>query len=56
MKGLQHFGEKLGANRFFASIQAAFMQCMAVIMVGAISEIVATVPALFGLWTNTSTI
>ena len=56
MKGLQHFGEKLGAMPSFASIQAAFMECMAVIMVGAISTIVASVPVLFGWWTQGSTI
>jgi len=56
MKGLRKFGEKLGANKFFAAIQAAFMQCMAVIMVGAIAEIVATVPALLGAWAQDSTI
>ena len=56
MKGLQHFGEKIGRMPSFASIQAAFMQCMAVIMVGAISTIVASVPVLFGWWEQGSTI
>lgn len=56
MKGLQKFGEKLGSNKAFSSISKSMMGTMAIILVGAIFQIVATIPTLFGWYTTESTI
>ncbi len=56
MKGLQKFGEKLGSNKALSAISKSMMGTMAIILVGAIFQIVATVPTLFGWYTMDSTI
>ncbi len=56
MKGLQKFGEKLGSNKAFSAISKSMMGTMAIILVGAIFQIVATVPTLFGWYTMDSAI
>jgi len=56
MKGLQKFGEKLGNNKAFSAISKSMMGTMAIILVGAIFQIVATVPTLFGWYTMDSAI
>lgn len=56
MKGLQKFGEKLGSNKAFSSISKSMMGTMAIILVGAIFQIIATIPTLFGWYTTESTI
>jgi len=56
MKGLQKFGEKLGSNKVFSAISKSMMGTMAIILVGAIFQIVATVPTLFGWYTMDSAI
>ncbi len=53
MKGLQLFGEKLATNKGFSAISKSLMATMALILVGAFFQIVATVPTLFG-WFTTS--
>lgn len=52
MTKLQDFGQKLGANTFLSSIQAAMMSCMAPIMVGAIFSIICAVGPMIGLFQN----
>ncbi len=54
MKGLQKFGEKLGSNKVFSAISKSMMGTMAIILVGAIFQIVATIPTLFGWFTTES--
>ena len=56
MKGLQKFGEKLGNNKAFSAISKSMMGTMAVILVGALFQIVATVPTLFNWYTTESTL
>jgi PTS system cellobiose-specific IIC component len=56
MKWLQKFGEKLGNNKAFSAISKSMMGTMAIILVGAFFQIVATVPTLFGWYTTESTI
>jgi len=53
MKGLQKFGEKLATNKGFSAISKSLMATMALILVGAVFQIVATIPTLFG-WFSTS--
>lgn len=45
---LQNFGQKLGSNKFLSALQAAMMSTMGVIMVGAISTIIASLGSQFG--------
>ncbi len=54
MKWLQKFGEKLGSNKVFSAISKSMMGTMAIILVGAIFQIVATIPTLFGWFTTES--
>jgi len=54
MKGLQKFGEKLGSNKIFSAISKSMMGTMAIILVGAVFQIVATIPTLFGWFTTES--
>lgn len=56
MKWLQKFGEKLGNNKGFSAISKSMMGTMAIILAGAIFQIVATVPTLFGWYTTESAI
>jgi len=56
MTGLRKFGENLASNNVFAAISKAMMGTMALILVGAIFQIVATVPTLFGWFTMESQI
>lgn len=48
---LQDFGQKLGQNKFLTSLQAAMMSLMAVIMIGAVSQIAVSVlgPQIMGV-------
>lgn len=52
MVKLQEFGQKLGSNKFLASLQAGMMSCMAPIMVGAIFSIICAVGPMFHLFEN----
>ena len=52
MKGLQNFGIKLSNSKAFSSISKAMMTTMSIILVGAIFQIVATLPTVFK-WTTT---
>jgi len=54
MKWLQKFGEKLGSSKVFSAISKSMMGTMAIILVGAIFQIVATIPTLFGWFTTES--
>ncbi len=56
MKSLQKFGEKLGNNKAFSAISKSMMGTMAVILVGALFQIIATVPTLLGWYTTESTL
>jgi PTS system cellobiose-specific IIC component len=56
MKGLQRFGEKLGNNKGFSAISKSLMATMALILAGAIFQILATVPTLFQWFTTDSQI
>ena len=56
MKQLQKFSEKLGNNKAFSAISKSMMGTMAIILVGALFQIIATVPTLFGWYTTDSTI
>lgn len=56
MKWLQKLGENLGNNKGFSAISKAMMGTMALILVGAIFQIVATLPTLFGWCTTDSSI
>jgi len=56
MKGLQRLGEKLAANKAFAAISQSFMSLMGIIMVGAVFQILASLPVTFGWWTTADTI
>ncbi len=53
---LQEFGQKLGANKFIAALQAGMMSTMSVLMVGAVCQIIATVGTMLGLFTADSAI
>lgn len=54
MAKLQTFGQKLGSNKFLSSLQGTMMGLMAVIMVGAISQIVCTLgsESMLGFFTT----
>jgi PTS system cellobiose-specific IIC component len=56
MKGLQKFGEKLGSSKVFSAISKSMMGTMAIILVGAVFQIIATIPTLFGWYTTESAI
>jgi len=56
MKGLQKFGEKLASSKVFSAISKSMMGTMAIILVGAVFQIIATIPTLFGWYTTESTI
>lgn len=56
MKWLQSFGEKIATNKGFAAISKAMMGTMAIILVGAFIQIIATIPTLFGWYTLDSQI
>lgn len=47
----QEFGQKLGANRYVAALQAAMQSCMAIIMVGAVFTIICNVGVVLGWFT-----
>ncbi len=53
MKGLRNFGEKFGSNKAFSAISQSMMGLMAIILVGALFQIIATLPTLFN-WTTTN--
>ena len=55
---LQDFGQALGSNKFLASLQAAMMSLMGIIMVGAISQIICSVGSetLLNIFTSDSKI
>jgi PTS system cellobiose-specific IIC component len=53
MKFLQKMGQKAGANKGISAITGAMMGLMGIIMVGAIFNIVASVPASFG-WVSST--
>lgn len=55
MQSLQRFGEALARNKFLSALTGSMMGMIAVIMVGAIFQILAVVPTLFGWVTNEST-
>lgn len=52
MKKVQAFGQKLGQNKFLASLQAAMMSTMGVLMVGAIFQIACAIGPMFHLFEN----
>ncbi|MEA5050116.1 MAG: PTS transporter subunit EIIC [Oscillospiraceae bacterium] len=54
MKGLQHAGEKLAANKAVMALQSGFMGAMGIILVGAIFQIIGTIPTIFGWLTTDS--
>lgn len=54
MKALQKFGEKAAANKTFSAISAGMMVSMGAILVGALFQIIATVPTLFKWCTTES--
>ncbi|MFO7172551.1 MAG: PTS transporter subunit EIIC [Bacillota bacterium] len=54
MKSLQRFGEALANNKVLSSLSNSMMGMIAIIMVGAIFQILATIPTLFGWATNES--
>ena len=56
MKGLQKFGEKLASSKVFSAISKSMMGTMAIILVGAVFQIIATIPTLFGWYTTESAI
>ncbi len=56
MKGLQKFGEKLASSKVFSAISKSMMGTMAIILVGAVFQIIATIPTLFGWYTTESSI
>jgi PTS system cellobiose-specific IIC component len=56
MKNLQKWGEKIASNKGFAAITKSIMGTMALILVGAIFQIVATIPTLFHWFTTDSQI
>jgi PTS system cellobiose-specific IIC component len=51
MVGLRKFGEKFASNKMFGALSKAFMGTMALILVGSLFQIVATIPTLFGWYT-----
>ncbi|MDR1532276.1 MAG: PTS transporter subunit EIIC [Clostridiales bacterium] len=51
MTALRGFGEKLGANKGFSAVSKSMMGLMAVILVGAVFQLAATIPTLFGWFT-----
>lgn len=51
MKGLQRFGENLASIKGFSAITKAFMGSVGIILVGAIFQIIATIPTLLN-WTS----
>jgi len=55
MQKLQHFGEVLANNKFLSALTGSMMGMIAVIMVGAVFQILAVVPTLFGWATTEST-
>jgi len=55
MKGLQRFGEKFATNKAFSAISKSMMGLIGIILVGALFQIVATIPTLFGWLTTEST-
>lgn len=50
MMKLQNFGQNLGSNVFLSALQGGMMSSMGVLMVGAISTIIASVGSNFGLF------
>lgn len=56
MQGLQRFGGKLSANKGFSAISTAMMSLMAIILVGAIFQIITSVGTLLGWFENGSAI
>ncbi len=56
MKGLQRFGEKIATNKGFSAISKSLMATMGIILVGAVFQIVATIPTLFGWYTTSDQI
>lgn len=56
MVGLRKFGEKFAGNKMFGALSKAFMGTMALILVGSLFQIVATIPTLFGWYTVESQI
>lgn len=47
---VQEFGQKLGANKFLSALQGAMMASIAIIMVGAVSQIICAVGPMLGLF------
>lgn len=53
---IQEWGQKLGANKFVAALQAGMMFSMAVLMVGAVFQIICSVGTMLNLFEATSTV
>ena len=56
MKGLQRYGEKIGTNKGFSAISKSMMGLMAIILVGAVFQLLATIPTLLGWFKTTDKI